>query len=110
VDVLDSRFRRDPTPEEAPWRTVMRVPNVWTAPVQNAARTRVAQTFLGFSRFPQVGTVVDPVTGRTTVRWTDMRFAGGLIALDQPPIRPAPFGVTVIVLPDGRILVAGFEQ
>jgi hypothetical protein len=39
-----------------------------------------------------------------------MRFAGGLIALDQPPVRAAPFGVTVIVLADGRVLAAGFEQ
>ena len=42
--------------------------------------------------------------GITTVRWSDMRFAGGIAGLEQPTRSVNPFTATVRVDPDGRIL------
>jgi membrane-bound metal-dependent hydrolase YbcI (DUF457 family) len=82
------------------------VPNVWTPAVEQAARTRPAQVFLGFARFPAVRLQVDH-DGVATVQWTDIRFSGG----SDPP-RPRNdgrgdlFGARVRIAPDGRILEA----
>jgi hypothetical protein len=40
----------------------------------------------------------------TTVRWTDVRFAGGLVSVDQPAPRTGLFTATVRMGPDGRVL------
>jgi membrane-bound metal-dependent hydrolase YbcI (DUF457 family) len=108
LDVLEARFRRPSNGSEALWRTVRRVPNRWTPAVHEAARAGVARTFLGFSRFPAAGVSTD-AAGVTTVRWTDMRFAGGIVSLNRPPRRPSPFGAVVRVGPDGRILSQGMD-
>jgi len=64
----------------------------------------VGQVFLGFSRFPAARSVVDG-KGITTVRWSDMRFAGGPLGLDQQPARRvAPFTAIVRIGADARIL------
>jgi hypothetical protein len=106
IDLLNRRFR-EPEPEgesEVPWRLTLRYPNVWTPTVEKAARTHLGQVFLGFSRFPAARSVVD-AQGITIVRWTDMRFAGGPLGLDQPPMRRVnPFTAIIRIGPDGRIL------
>ena len=47
-------------------------------------------------------TAVDP-KGIITVRWTDMRFAGGTLALDQQGPRTNPFTATVRLGADGKV-------
>ena len=59
--------------------------------------------FLGFSRFPAARSAIDS-DQVTTVRWTDVRFAGGPVALDQRGGRSSIFTATVRVAPDGNIL------
>jgi len=81
----------------------LRYPNVWTPAVRTAAATRLGQVYLGFSRFPAARSAVD-AHGVTTVRWTDMRFAGGAFALDQPGPRTNPFTATVRLGGDGQVL------
>jgi len=103
VDLLDHRFRTVAAPSEALWRLALRFPNQWTPAVADAARTRTAQIFLGFSRFPDARTSVD-ATGVTTVLWSDMRFAGGLVSLRPPARQAAPFTVTVQIGPDHQVL------
>ena len=83
-------------------RVSLRFPDTWTPRVTQAAQTHLGQVFLGFSRFPSARAFTDP-TGATTVRWTDMRFAGGILALDQPVRRPDPFTATVSIAADGRV-------
>src|SRR5439155_9413004 len=70
VDTLD---RRVPSSERSGDPASM-VTNQWTPAVLEAARTRTAQVFLGFSRFPDATASVDPA-GITIVQFTDMRFA-----------------------------------
>ena len=103
VDVLDARLRRPPEAGEAPWRIAVRYPNQWPPAVHTAAEAPLARVFLGFSRFPAARSVTDPRTGETTVRWTDMRFAGGL-TLDQRVGGSSLFSVTVHVDKDGRVV------
>jgi membrane-bound metal-dependent hydrolase YbcI (DUF457 family) len=103
IDLLDARFREQDSESEVLWRLTLRYPNVWTPAVQKAATTRLAQVFLGFSRFPAARSAVDP-HGVTTVRWSDMRFAGGPFSLDQPAPRGNVFTAAVRLAPDGRIL------
>ena len=91
------------------WRTTVRYPDVWTPPVFAAARTASAQIFLGFSRFPAARSLTE-ATGVTTVRWTDMRFAGGLLTPQQPPGQSQPFVATVRVDADNRILSDKIER
>ena len=86
----------------APWRVNRRLPNVWTAPVEQAARTDLAQILLGFSRFPWARSLVD-ANGAATVRFSDVRFATGLVSLNQPTARRDPFALVVRIAPDGRI-------
>ena len=83
------------------WRQAVRYPNVWTQPVAVAATTRTGRVFLGFSRFPAARSFVDP-TGVATVRWNDMRFAGGIYSLNDR--RPDPFAVVIRIGPEGHIL------
>ena len=103
IDLLDSRFRSPGTASDAPWRLTLRYPNVWTPDAEHAATTHVAQVFLGFSRFPAARSAVDP-HGTTTVRWSDMRFAGGIAGLEQPTRSVNPFTVLVRLAPDGRVV------
>ena len=103
IDLLDGRFSEPEDESGAPWRTTLRYPNVWTPVVQRAAVTRLGQRFLAFSRFPAARSAIDP-HGATTVRFTDMRFVGGVTGLDQPAPRAGLFTATIRVAPDGRIL------
>ena len=102
IDLLDRRYREPEDDSDAPWRLTLRYPNVWTPEVQRAAATHLGQVFLGFSRFPAARSAIDP-HGVTTVRWTDVRFAGGPFALDQPS-RANMFTATVRLAPDGQVL------
>jgi membrane-bound metal-dependent hydrolase YbcI (DUF457 family) len=103
IDLLDSRFSNPARDPEAPWRLTLRYPNVWTPAVDRAATTPLGQAFLGFSRFPAARTATD-ARGITTVRWSDMRFAGGVAGLEQPTRSVNPFTAMVRIDPDGRIL------
>jgi len=104
VDLLSARDRESDDEDAVPWRLTLRYPNVWTPAVEQAAATKTATVFLGFSRFPAARTSVDP-QGVTTVRWADMRFAGGLLTLDQQTRTPNPFTATIKIAPDGQILL-----
>ena len=103
IDLLNKEFTDTEFSSEAPWRLTLRYPNVWTPAVQQAAATRLGRTFLGFSRFPAARTAVDS-RGITTVRFTDVRFAGGVTGLDQPAPRGGLFTATVRIGTDGRVL------
>ncbi|MGB7219514.1 MAG: metal-dependent hydrolase [Vicinamibacterales bacterium] len=103
VDLLDRRFWSAPDDSEVFWRRVLRYPNVWTPAVQRAATAPAARAFLGFSRFPVVVSAVDPA-GTATVRWSDMRFTGGILPAQPAPGRQGLFDVRVRVGADGRIL------
>jgi hypothetical protein len=103
IDLLDRRYREPESGSEAPWRLTLRYPNVWTPTVEKAATTHLGQVYLGFSRMPAARSAVDS-NGATTVRWTDMRFAGGAFALDQPGPRTNPFTATVRLGADGQVL------
>jgi membrane-bound metal-dependent hydrolase YbcI (DUF457 family) len=102
VDVLDGRLRRPPGAGEAPGRLSVRFPNQWNDAVRTAAAAPIAQTFLGFSRFPAARWFADRATGETTVRWTDMRFATGL-TIDQRA-RNGLFTATVRLDREGRVI------
>jgi membrane-bound metal-dependent hydrolase YbcI (DUF457 family) len=103
IDLLDARFRDPDTRNDAFWRTSLRYPNQWSPVVEKAAATTTAQVFLGFSRFPAARVATDR-QGIASVRWNDIRFVGGVIALDQPVRAPGPFEVNVRVAPDGSII------
>lgn len=103
LDLLDARWRQPDDEFEAPWRTTLRYPNVWTPTVMRAAETHLAQVFLGFSRFPAARSALD-AHGVTTVRWTDVRFGAGRVAIEQRPPGPDIFTATVSVGADGQIL------
>ena len=102
VDILDVRFRTPPPASEAMWRRSLRSSNVWTYAVDVAARTPTAQIFLGFARFPAARAFLDPA-GVATVRFTDMRFAGDVVFLNQQSRNAAAFTVTVRIGADGQI-------
>ena len=103
IDLLDAQWRDSEGESEAPWRTNLRYPNVWTPTVILAADTPLAQLFLGFSRFPAARSALD-AHGVTTVRWTDVRFSASGVTAEGS--RPAPgfFTATVMVGADGQIL------
>ena len=104
IDLL-SQHLRDPDGEDdgdVPWRLTLRYPDVWTPTVQRAAESRVGQAFLGFSRFPAARSTLDKEQ-LTIVRWTDVRFAGGPLALDQRGGRSSMFTATVRIGADGSI-------
>jgi membrane-bound metal-dependent hydrolase YbcI (DUF457 family) len=102
INLLEARFRSPAAASEALWRLTLRFPNVWTPAVAKAADSRVGRVYLGFSRFPSARAFTDPAGG-ATVRWSDMRFVGGLLALDRPARRPDPFTAVVRIGADGRI-------
>lgn len=102
INLLDRRFRSPASSSEALWRVTLRFPNNWTPPVMRAAQSRLGRVFLGFSRFPSARVLV-AADGSATVRWSDMRFVGGLFTLDQPVRRPPPFTAVVQIGADGRI-------
>jgi membrane-bound metal-dependent hydrolase YbcI (DUF457 family) len=102
LDLLDRRFGDPDEESDVPWRLTLRYPNVWTPMVEKAATAHVAQVFLGFSRFPAARSAVDK-DQVTTVRWTDVRFAGGPVTLDQPTPRNGLFTATVRIGADGSI-------
>jgi hypothetical protein len=83
-------------------RLTLRYLDQWTPQTRTAATARTAQAFLGFSRFPAARTYMDP-TGAATVRWNDVRFAGGIFGLDLTA-QPSPFTVTVRLGPTGRVV------
>jgi membrane-bound metal-dependent hydrolase YbcI (DUF457 family) len=103
IDLLDKAYSDTEYASEAPWRMALRYPNVWTPAVTQAAETRIGQKYLAFSRFPAARSAVDG-RGVTTVRWTDVRFAGGVLSLDQPAPRTGLFTATVRIGADGRVL------
>jgi len=104
VDLLEMRSRDPEDDSEAPWRTTIRYPNVWTPTVTQAANTDLGRLFLGFSRFPAARSAIGP-HGVTTVRWTDVRFvSGAAAAFEQRRPGPSFFTATVAVGADGRIL------
>ena len=109
LDVLDGRLRRPAEVGEALWRVTIRYPDQWNPTVQAAAAAPLAQTFLGFSRFPAARWMVDERTGVATVRWTDMRFGAGP-TLDQRAGRGSLFTAAVRLAPDGRVLDAQLGQ
>ncbi len=102
LDLLDARFRGPAPASGNPRRVTLRFPNNWTPRVTLAAETRLGRIFLGFSRFPSARAFTDQ-KGATTVRWSDMRFVGGILTLDQPTGRPDPFSAVVHIQPDGRV-------
>ena len=103
LDVLDARFREPATGSEVFWRRSVRYPNVWTHEAHAAAASRLGQVFLGFSRFPDVRSAVDR-EGTTTVRFTDMRFVGAPIAIDQPSRGASLFTAFVRIDSSGRVI------
>jgi membrane-bound metal-dependent hydrolase YbcI (DUF457 family) len=103
IDLLDAQWREPDGESEAPWRTNLRYPNLWTPTVMRAADTPLAQLFLGFSRFPAARSALD-AQGVTTVRWTDVRFANVGVTSEQPRPGPGFFTATVIVGADGQIV------
>jgi membrane-bound metal-dependent hydrolase YbcI (DUF457 family) len=103
VTVTDARLRAAPSADDGVWRRSLRYPNVWTDAATRAAAAPLARVFLGFSRFPAARSFTDS-TGGTTVRFIDMRFAAGLVAIEQPVRRPQTFSATVRLAPDGRIV------
>ena len=103
IDLLDRRYREPDSESDAPWRTTIRYPNVWTPTVEKASATHLGQVYLGFSRMPAARSAVDS-HGVTTVRWTDMRFVGAVPGMDQRASRAVPFTASVRVGVDGQIL------
>ncbi|HEY7290233.1 MAG TPA: metal-dependent hydrolase [Vicinamibacterales bacterium] len=101
INVLDARFR-DSGKDAVFWRQVIRYPNIWTPMVEHAASTDLGQVFLGFSRFPAARTATD-AAGAGTVRFTDVRFVGSVIA-DQPGVNNRMFTATIRFDPGGRLL------
>ena len=103
IDLLNKEFTDAESASEAPWRLTLRYPNVWTPAVTQAAATHLGQKFLAFSRFPAARTAIDP-RGVATVRFTDVRFVGGVTGLDQPAPRGGLFTATIRIDPDGRVI------
>ncbi len=102
VSLTDARLRTAPSPDEVLWRQTVRYPNVWTPAAVAAASSPLGRVFLGFSRFPAARSFAD--NGGVTVRFIDMRFVAGLVALEQPVRRPQPFSATIRIAADGRVL------
>jgi membrane-bound metal-dependent hydrolase YbcI (DUF457 family) len=103
IDLLDKQYRDPESGSGVPWRTTLRYPNVWTPTVQKAAATHLGQVYLGFSRLPAARSAVD-AQGITAVRWSDMRFAGGMPGLDERGSRAIPFTATVRIGAEGQVL------
>jgi membrane-bound metal-dependent hydrolase YbcI (DUF457 family) len=102
VNVLDHRLRGDDGAPDGFWRQTLRYPNIWTPEVHRAAATDGGQLFLGFSRFPAARVSRDAIG--PIVRFTDVRFVGGLTLGDQPLRRVQPFTLTVRFDGDGHVV------
>jgi membrane-bound metal-dependent hydrolase YbcI (DUF457 family) len=102
IDLLESDLAAIRGPMEGESLVTIHYPNRSTPETALAAATPTAQIFLAFSRFPAARTSTDS-SGIATVRWTDVRFIGGLLSLTGER-RPTPFGVTVRLSRDGTIL------
>jgi membrane-bound metal-dependent hydrolase YbcI (DUF457 family) len=102
VNVLDSRLHGPDSASSGFWRLAIRYPNVWTAPVRQAAGTDLGRVFLGFSRFPAARMAVD-AEGNTTIRFTDVRFVTGSMVADQPALRMGLFTATIMFDAQGRV-------
>jgi len=74
-----------------------------------AGASPLARIFLGFSRFPAARSFTD-ASGTTIVRFIDMRFVAGLVALEQPVRRPQPFSATIRLSSDGRVIDAALGR
>jgi hypothetical protein len=102
IDLLGLRFTPGEERSSGMSRRSVRFPNLWTPAVVNAARSPVAQTFLGFSRFPAARSIVD-ADGAVTVRWSDMRFVMSPLG-DRRPASTNLFSALVRLDPNGRIV------
>lgn len=80
----------------------VRYPNQWTPAAVKASAAPMARTFLGFSRFPAVSSLID-ADGSATVVWSDVRFV-----VSDGDVRtrriPSLFGASVRIAADGSIL------
>jgi inner membrane protein len=103
VDLFARAGREPPSTPAAPWRTIRRIPNRWTAAALHAATAETARTFLGFSRFPVVRVSTQP-GDHTIVRWNDLRFTQGAPGGRVDEQRSGLFTATVVLAPDGRIV------
>lgn len=83
----------------------VRYPNQWTPAAERASNAPTARTFLAFSRFPSVRSMIDE-DGNATVVWTDLRFLAFDGPLESPRPPPSFFAASVRVSPDGTILSA----
>jgi membrane-bound metal-dependent hydrolase YbcI (DUF457 family) len=103
VDLLDGRLRGETSPGGL-WRLSQRQPNQWTPIVETAAtQSRMAQVFLGFSRFPAARSVEDK-DGSVIVRWSDVRFDGpGPVGRERGNARGL-FSVFIRLSPNGQII------
>ena len=102
LDLLD-RHQGDDGATDRLWRVSLRVPDQWTAATRTAAAAPMARTFLGFSRFPAARAFKDQ-SGGSTVRWSDVRFVGGFLSLEERTRRPDPFNLTVRLDLSGRVI------
>jgi hypothetical protein len=68
-----------------------------------AAHTQLAQVFLGFSRYPAARSAID-TQGVTTVRWTDMRFAGAVAPGERALARSNLFTAVVRIDANGQVI------
>lgn len=102
LDLLNVGFRRA---SDAP-QVRLHFPNEWTQPTWVASATRLGRIYLGFSRYPAARSSIDDA-GTTTVRWIDMRFAGGALRLERPP-RREPFSAVVRFDRTGRVIEERF--
>lgn len=102
IDLLDSTLPTPAIASEVLRQRAVRIPNVWTDAVRKAATTRSAKIFLGFSRFPAARPLADPAGG-AIVHWSDIRFVGGVLTVDQPSRNADLFALTIRLHPDGRI-------
>jgi membrane-bound metal-dependent hydrolase YbcI (DUF457 family) len=109
LNVLDSRFQEPQVNSAVFWRRVLRYPNIWTPAVVQAAATPLGQIFLGFSRFPAARSATDS-NGASTIRFTDVRFVGGPIGVEQSIRRVQPFTATIRFDVSGRLLSSQLGQ
>jgi inner membrane protein len=100
-EIRDVDLLNRSTPASTVRRLSTRYPNQWTPAVFRAAGSDVGRVFLGFSRFPAARSVRD-ADGRTTVRWSDMRFINNGIRGGQQT--SGLFSAVVEIGPDGRIV------
>jgi len=117
IDLRDRSLRLDSNaimPDSPLWdllaRPVALLPNRWTPIVFEAAKTRTAQTFLGFSRFALAQDSRN-ASGVATVRFTDLRFNAGFEEDSLPQTRRSSFfTVTVQIGPDHQIIHERFGE